>query len=197
MRTQILMFIAAIGLIGSATAAPPGTEGAAAVATSIQPATWIKRKLVRFSPPNVYVPANGYASNTHFISCDEIINRLNFVLLQLGARPDAIVVDQRDCRRGDSMTKSIDATFWVPAPTDGTDNVASGAALAARWQTVELGGASMGLGDCAFLQYVTYKIVPLFTARDIKLISPADCARLGVGLRAEVLKAPHVQPDLE
>jgi hypothetical protein len=198
MRTQLLMFIAAIGLVGSATLAAASTDATAvapsATADSGQSATWTKRKLLRFSPPNVYVPANGYASNTHFISCDEIIDRVNFVLLQLGARAGDIVMDQRDCRRGGAMTKSIDATFSVLAPTDTVQRPAR-TPVAAHWQTVQLGGAAMGIGDCAFLQYVTYKVLPLFSTRNVKLISPTDCAKLGVGLRAEVLKVPQAQAD--
>jgi hypothetical protein len=177
MRAQVLMFIAAIGLVGSAAAADLP-----------QSATWTPRKLLRFSPPSNYVPANGYLSNTHFLSCDELIDRMNFLLSQLGARD--IVVDQRDCRRGGVELRSIDATFSVLAPTDDTHKPAAGAAtpVEAHWQTVELGGAEVGLGDCAFLKYATIKILPLFATKDVKLIPTEVCAKVGVGLRAQLLK---------
>jgi hypothetical protein len=181
MRTQLLMLIAAIGLVGSATAA---------AADSTQSAAWTQRKLLRFSPPANYVPASGYLTNTQFLSCDELINRVQFVLLRLGARADNIAVDQRDCRRGGVEVRSVDVTFSVLAPTGNTGKPAAGAPVAAHWQTIELGGPDVGLGDCAFLRYVTVKILPLFSTRNVKLISTSDCARLGVGLRAEVLKAP-------
>jgi hypothetical protein len=183
MRTQLPMLIAAIGLVGSATAA----------ADSTQSATWTQRKLLQFSPPSNYVPANGYLSNTHFLSCDELIDRVQFVLLKLGARADHITVDQRECRRSGVEVRSIDATFSVLAPIDNTGKPVAGAPVEAHWQTIELGGPDVGLGDCAFLRYVTLRILPLFSARNVKLISTADCARLGVGLRAEVLKAPPEQ----
>ncbi len=178
MRAQVLILIAAIGLVGSAVAAEDST----------QTATWTPRTLMRFSPPSNYVPANGYLSNTHFLSCDELINRMNFLLSQLGARD--IVVDQRDCRRGGVEMRSIDATFSVLAPTDSTHKPAAGAPtpVEAHWQTVELGGADVGLGDCAFLKYATIKLLPLFSTKDVKLIPTEVCAKVGVGLRAQVLK---------
>jgi hypothetical protein len=181
MRAQVLMLIAAIGLVGSAAVA----------ADSTQTATWTQRKLLRFSPPSNYVPANGYLSNTHFLSCDELIDRMNFLLSQLGARD--IVVDQRDCRRGGVELRSIDVTFSVLAPTDDTHKPAAGAPtpVEAYWQTVELGGTDVQLGDCAFLRYATIKILPLFATRNVKLIPTEVCAKVGVGLRAQVLKPPQ------
>jgi hypothetical protein len=186
MRTQLLMLIAALGLVGSATAA-----AAATAADSTQSATWTQRKLLRFSPPSNYVPANGYLSNTHFMSCDELIDRVKFVLLQLGARPDDILVDQRDCRRGGVEVRSVDVTFSVLAPTDSAGRPAAGPPIEARWQTVRLGGADVQLGDCAFLKYVTLKVLPLFSTRNVKLIPTHVCANVGVGLSAQVLKAPQ------
>lgn len=183
MRIQLLMLIAAIGLVGSVTAA----------ADSSQSATWTQRKLLRFSPPSNYIPADGYLTNSQFLSCDELINRLQFVLLKLGARADNIAVDQRDCRRSGVEVRSVDATFSVLAPAGNTGKPGAGAPVEARWQIIELGGADMGIGDCAFLKYVTTKILPLFSTRNVKLISTADCGRLGVGLRAEVLRAPPEQ----
>lgn len=176
MRAQLFMLIAAFGLVGSATAA----------ADSTQSATWTQRKLMRFSPPSNYVPPNGYLSNTHFLSCDELIDRMNFLLSQLGARD--IVVDQRDCRRGGVLLRSIDVTFSVLAPTDGPPKPGAATPVEAHWQTVELGGADVGLGDCAFLKYATIKILPLFTTKDVKLIPTEVCAKVGIGLRAQVLK---------
>jgi hypothetical protein len=180
MRAQLLILIAAIGLVGSVTAA----------ADSTQSATWTQRKLLGFSPPPNYAPGVGYASNAHFISCDEIIDRVQFILVQLGARPDDITVDQRDCRRGQATVRSVDVKFSVLAPADSPANPAAGAPVEAHWQTIELGGSDVGLGDCAFLKYVTLKILPLFSTRNVKLIPPDVCAKVGVGLRAEVLKAP-------
>src|SRR5665213_1475036 len=170
MRTQLLMLIAAIGLVGSATAA---------AADSTQSATWTQRKLLGFSPPPNYAPGVGYASNSQFISCDEIIDRVQFILVQLGARPDDIAVDQRDCRRGQSTVRSVDVKFSVLAPADTPANPAAGASVEAHWQTIELGGADVGLGDCAFLRYVTLKVLPLFATRNVKLISPDVCAKVG------------------
>jgi hypothetical protein len=180
MRAQLLM----VGLVGSVTAA---------AADSTQSATWTQRKLLNFSPPPNYAPGVGYASNANFISCDQIIDRLQFILVHLGARPDNMTVDQRDCRRGQSTVRSVDVKFSVLAPTDPAAKAAGGAPVEAHWQTIELGGSDVGLGDCAFLKYVTLKVLPLFATRNVKLISPDVCAKVGVGLRAEVLKAPPEQ----
>jgi hypothetical protein len=195
MRSHLLMFIAAMGLVGSAMAqAPAAAPAAPSTATdSGQPATWTQRRLLQFSPPPDYVPANGYETNTHFISCDELIDRVTFVLLQLGARAGDFVVDQRDCRRGGPTARSIDVTFSALTPINDAGAKAAGAPVEAHWHTVQLGGAAMGIGDCAFLRYATVKILPLFATREVKLISSADCARLGVGLRAQVLKLPQEQ----
>jgi hypothetical protein len=46
----------------------------------------------------------------------------------------------------------------------------------------------VGLGDCAFLKYATIKILPLFATKDVKLIPTEVCAKVGVGLRAQLLK---------
>jgi len=47
------------------------------------------------------------------------------------------------------------------------------------------------LVDCSYLEYVTKKVLPLFTTRSVKLISPADCAKIKVGLSAQVLMPPQ------
>jgi hypothetical protein len=181
MRTQLLLLMAAIGLVGSVTAAAAG---------STQSATWTQRNLLNFSPPPNYAPGVGYASNAQFISCDQIIERVQFILVQLGARPDGMTVDQRDCRRGQSTVRSVDVKFLVLAPTDTATKPASWPPVEAHWRTIELGGPGVGLGDCAFLKYVTLKVLPLFSARNVKLIPSDVCAKVGVGLRAEVLRAP-------
>ncbi len=188
MRTRLLMLIATIGLVTAATMAAAAVPATAADST--QSATWTQRKLLRFSPPSNYVPPNGYLSNTHFLSCDELIDRMKFLLSQLGARD--MVVDQRDCRRGGVLVRSLDVTFSVLTPTDDTLKAGTGAPVEAHWRTVELGGADVGLGDCAFLRYATIKILPLFSAKDVKLIPTEVCAKVGVGLRAQVL-APTQQ----
>jgi hypothetical protein len=194
-----LLILASLALVSSATVMAETPSAATAVpsseaAGSTQTATWTQRKLLQFSPPSFYVPANGYETNTHFLSCDEVVNRLTFVLQQLGARAGDLAVDQRDCRRGGPMAKSVDVTFSVLAPPDAS-KPAAGVPVEARWQIVQLGGADVDLGDCAFLRYVTLKILPLFSTRNVKLIAPADCARVGVGLRAEVLRPAQQLAD--
>jgi hypothetical protein len=78
---------------------------------------------------------------------------------------------------------------------------ARGALVEAHWRTVELrlglahrgeSGAVLGLGleGCAYLKYVTEKVLPLFSTRDVKAISKEVCEATDVGLRAQVLEMP-------
>ncbi len=188
MRNQVLILITALGLGAIASAVAPAVARASDAADSNQTATWAQRKLLRFSPPAVYVPENGYATRNHYLSCDQMIDRVRFVLEQLGARVDDMRVDDRDCRLGGTTIRSIDVMFSSLEPVDSTGRNITGPPLAVHWQTVTLSGADTGLGDCAFLKYASDRILPLFVTREVKLISPEVCAKVGVGLRAQVLK---------
>jgi hypothetical protein len=122
-------------------------------------------------------------------SCDRIVERLRFVLLQLGARASDLHIDARRCYAG--PVQSLDASFSVLAPSDKTGKGAAGPSVEARWQMVQVGGAGelrLGVADCFYLESVTQKVLPLFSNRDAKAISLADCSRLNVGLSAQVLK---------
>jgi hypothetical protein len=71
----------------------------------------------------------------------------------------------------------------VLAPIGKTGKDAGGPSVEARWQTVQLSP-----GDCDYLEYVTGKVLPLFSTREVKLIPKAGCEKYGVGLSAQVLK---------
>lgn len=178
---SVLLFGVAFLAIANGNAA----DAPSATANSNQSAAWTTRKIEQFSPPNVYVPANGYETNTSSLSCDQIIDRARFLLLQLGARD--ISIDMRDCERKQANEiRMIDITFSALEPSGQAGAVTAGVPIAAQWHTVALKGG--GIGDCAFLNYVTRKVLPAFSTRNVKLISMADCKRIGVGLYAQILK---------
>lgn len=168
MRTHPLMLIAAASLVAST---------AVAAADSNQTAVWEARALRHFSLP---VTVNSETS------CDLIFDEAKLLLQQLGARASDIRADLRGCYAY-TPERSIDVTFSVLVPTKQTSDNAPGPLIEAHWKTVEL------KGDCRFLQNATKKILPLFTTSNVKLVSSADCARLGVGLFGKVLVAPEEQ----
>ncbi len=118
--------------------------------------------------------------------CDDLIKYVRFTLLSLGAHD--VHIDQRGCRGPSGLVRSIDATFWVLAPVSKSVDQASGHTIAARWQTVEIQAATnWDFSTCGSARYVTLKVLPMFSTRDVKDISTAVCDKFGVGLRAQVL----------
>jgi hypothetical protein len=174
MRTRLLMIVAAVGLVAS---------GAVAAADATQTAVWQTRTLRNFTLPLVVNSENGPLQEA---SCDQLYTAAKVLLLQLGARASDMRVDQRGCQSY-TTNKSIDVTFSVLVPTTQPRNNAAGPLVEAHWETVQL------QGNCGVLQQATKRILPLFSTSDVKLISSADCARIGVGLYGKVLKAPAAQ----
>jgi hypothetical protein len=182
MRTGLLMLMVAFGLFRSATAvaadAPAAPGASSEAAQSSQPAVWTRRKLLDFSGPSVITSETG---TWEAASCDRLYDDVKFVLLELGARASDMAVDQRGCYAATSR-RSLDVTFSVLAPIDRSGNAVAGEWVAAHWNTVAL------KGNCAFLEYVTVKVLPLFSTQDAKRIPISDCTRLGgVGLYAKIL----------
>jgi hypothetical protein len=191
MRIPLLMLIAIFGLVASATVIAETPSPAAAppakAAALNEAATWQPRKLVNFS----VLLTDAYPDNT----CEVLMQRLTFVLLQLGARASNLAIDARGCTAHQpNEYKSVDASFSVLVPTDKTGNSATGAFADARWQTVEL-RANGAVATCAWLKYVTEKVLPLFSARDMKLIPETVCEQADIGLRAQVLKPTQESAD--
>jgi hypothetical protein len=204
MRIQLRMLIATIAFLASATAAAADTAATAAPsgsAQSIRTAVWIPHKLHNFGVPDVPAEFSGH------VSCDDLVGELRSLLLRLGARASDLQIDYRGCRRELTL---VDATFSVLAPADKTGRNAAGTLAEARWQTVELATGNGNAPDtlvrsqfpplssdgieirryrtCAYFKYVTNTVLPLFSARDVKVISNAVCDKTGIGLRAQVLE---------
>jgi len=119
--------------------------------------------------------------------CDSTYEQVRRVLLQLGARPSDLNVSELGCPAPNGAA-SIDATFSVLAPIDSAGNAPAGTVVDAHWQTVEL------KGSCIFLFYVTRKILPLFSTRNVKRIPWDFCAKYHVGLRADILTPSQGAP---
>jgi hypothetical protein len=190
MRIQRLTLIVTLNLVistGAAGATPVATTSSSRAAESVQAASWSQPMTIENS---VDLPGH---------TCDDFKGELRFVLLQLGARASDLKVNSnRYCL--------LRATFSVLVPADQTGKNAAHAMAEARWQTVELRTGTVVSGKlltfrdtpgsqlqasydrtCGYFVQVTNRILPLFTARDVKLISSAVCDKTGVGLRAEVL----------
>ena len=159
---------AAIAETPSAAASPPAGAAASNVLATWEPRT-LKNFATMVGPP-----------------CDDLIKYVRFTLLSLGAHD--VHIDQRGCRGPSGLVRSIDATFWVLAPVSKSIDQASGHMIAARWQTVEIQAATnWDFSTCGSARYVTLKVLPMFSTRDVKDISTAACDKFGVGLRAQVL----------
>ena len=193
MRIQLRMLVATIAFIASATAAAadtPTTVAPSGSAQSSQTAVWRTRTLHKFGIPDV----RSVEAPRQLPSCDELVEELKFLLLQLGAQASDLRIDERGCRED---LRLVDATFSVVSPTDKTGGNAAGTLAEAHWQIVELKTNTdrptmtpihrIFYRDCAELEYVTKTVLPLFAVRDVTLISTAICDKTGVGLRAEVL----------
>jgi hypothetical protein len=174
MRTRYLTVLAAVGLTASAVAA---------AADANQTAVWEQRTLRNFTLPLI---ANSETGPLREASCDQLYVAAKVLLLQLGARSSDMRVDQRGCQAYTTIP-NIDVTFWALAPATEAKKKTAGPVVEAHWETVQL------RGNCVVLQEATKIMLPLFATSDVKLISSADCARIGVGIYGKVLKAPAEQ----
>jgi hypothetical protein len=188
MRALSLICLACIALVDLATAqaAAPVTVAAigSTAANSSETAVWERRTLKGFQLPLVVNSENGPLQEA---SCDQLYNTARELLLQLGARANDIEADMRACYAY-TINRSIDVKFYALTPANRRLTKVPAAPVEAMWQTVQLNG------NCRLLENATKRILPLFSTRNAKLISNDDCTRLGVGLYAQVLKAPQEEP---
>jgi hypothetical protein len=174
MRSKLCILLASLGVCASATVG---------AADSVETAVWKTRKLENFTLPLVVNSENGPLQEA---SCDQIYDTAKVLLLHLGARASDMRADMRSCY-GYSQQRSIDVSFSVLAPIKKPKDREAGPLVEGHWERVTLNG------NCRFLADATRKILPLFTTANVKLISADDCARLGVGLYAQILKAPQAE----
>jgi hypothetical protein len=135
--------------------------------------------------PAAWTPRQVHVVYSDF--CDPTYEQVKRVLLQLGARPSDLNVSELHCPAPNGAA-SIDATFSVLVPIDPQAKNAAGAPVDAHWQTVEL------KGSCIFLFYMTRKVLPLFSARNVKRIPWDFCGKYHFGLRADILMPSRAPP---
>jgi hypothetical protein len=111
-------------------------------------------------------------------TCGTAQKILTHTLLRLGARASDFRVDA--CHLGGNQP-SVDARFSVLVPADKTDE--SAATVATRWQFHQWKGEL----NCLEVAYVAHDVLPLFSTKDVRLFSKADCRRSAVGLRVKML----------
>lgn len=141
------------------------------------PAAWTRHRVhLDYGHPPVVISEAGPWDEA---SCDQLYDEVRAAMVQLGARRSDFDVDERGCY-GTRGLRSEDIKFSVLAPADRAVH-ATGETAGAYWKTAEL------TGNCTFLEYLASKVLPLVSARNVVVLSRADCERLGVGVRAEVL----------
>jgi hypothetical protein len=141
---------------------------------SSQTAVWTRREL-HFAPPPGDVP----------LGCARIHDQLKFVLEQLGARKSDLRLDTRSCYMREWWL-AVDATFYVLTPVDAVSKSTAEPSIEAHWQPVRL-RAGNDIDECRLLQYVRREVLPLFSTRNAKVISIADCEKTHIGVSADVL----------
>jgi hypothetical protein len=113
-----------------------------------------------------------YFGFTSKYSCDGLRDKVEGVLLRLGARRDLEVRPFGCSRMGapESLPSlQIKISTLIPAGQGDAKD-----ALEARWETVSLGGVGkLTSGDCELADQIRTKILPLFTSRNLK--SQTDC----------------------
>ncbi|MGH8150356.1 MAG: hypothetical protein ACRETB_10350 [Steroidobacteraceae bacterium] len=172
---------AAVGC-GAASAATTANEAGTA-----QAARWVQKKL-HFT----------YMGFTTHYSCEGLEAKVRSVLLQLGARRAGLDVHSLGCTEPFGRPEAfpgVVGSFYVLEPlSNGQAGHASGATVAAHWQTVRVllsRSALDAAGQCELLEQVKQRILPLFAARDVRFRSicvPHQVTLPGAALRVEVLK---------
>lgn len=164
-----------------------GGAAGAAQTGSAQPARWVQKK--------IYFTYLGFT--THY-SCEGLRDKVQLVLLQLGARKEGLDVHEAGCvapQGGPERFPAVAGTFYVLQPmTEQQVGIPSGAIVAAHWQTVQVQLSPSALdqaGQCELLEQVKQRIVPLFDARNIRFgtnCTPHQLMMPGATLEVDVLK---------
>jgi hypothetical protein len=108
------------------------------------------------------------------------------VLEQLGARKSDLRIDTKSCYLKQWVGLKVDATFYVLTPVGAASKSTAEPSIEAHWQPVRL-LTGRDRDECRLLEYVRREVLPLFSTRNAKLISTADCEKIHVGVSADVL----------
>jgi hypothetical protein len=163
-RTSLpALLLAALALPGLSLANPAGAEPAAPGA---EPGVWQDHKIELH-----------YMGFTTTYSCDGLQSKLELLLRQLGARADA-KVSTYGCDRGFGQpSRFVSATlrFATLQPVDAAAAPATprptAAPLNGDWRNVELAPNrpfDLRDGDCELIEQFSYKVLPLFSTRELQ-----------------------------
>ena len=109
-----------------------------------------------------------YVGFTSHYSCDGLRDKVEQVLILLGARKDDLTVTPYPCSRAGRPEPLPSVRIKVSALRPADAAAASGA-VEAQWKTVNLAGADkLTPGDCELAEQVRDKILPLFSTRNLK-----------------------------
>lgn len=149
-----------------------------------QPAVWTPKETQLVS----------MAFTTHY-SCDGFRDKVQAILLDLGARKEDLKVREAGCsapegRPSPAARVSIKMSVLTPA----TD-AANASVVPAHWKTVELrgnGSRYLDPGDCELVDQVRQQVLALFTTRNVDATitcTPHQLSPTGPVLKVDVLSA--------
>jgi hypothetical protein len=163
---------------------------------NVQAAKWTPREL-RFT----------YMGFTTRFSCEGLQSQVRSILLQLGARPDDLKVNQFACTQNAGVPApfpAVHAKFSVLEPVSADEagsHDASSPVITAHWQTVQLRLDSSPVnesGMCELVEQVKTHILPLFATRNLDFRQhcvPHQLSSRGTTIRVDVMKAPLKQAE--
>jgi len=173
-------------IIGSTFAAASILVAAQAPAFGAEPAVWVQKK-INFT----------YQGFTAYYSCQGLEDTMRNVLTQLGARESDMKLRQTGCTRGPndpSPFPGVNGTFYLLEPAANAQPDQNGNAIKAEWQTVNvrISRSRDQSGSCELIDQVHKKVLPLFSARNVKFQS--TCPTHMVTIKGSTLQADVLKP---
>ena len=173
-----------LGAVAASLLSPAGATEDAAPAAANESAVWAQKE-VTF----VYM---GFTSK---YSCDGLRDRVEHVLLELGAQKKDLKVREWGCTanfgRPDPFP-GVKVKMSVLQPAAATDQPT----VPAHWKTVDVRvddlPSTADSGSCELVEEIHSKIVPLFTTRNVQYRTnciPHQASVTGTSLKLEVLQA--------
>ncbi len=177
MRKLLKAITAAIAIAGVVP-----NSGFGATDPQTQPAVW--------TPKETQFVSMGF---TTLYSCDGLRDKVQAILLDLGARKDDLKVREYGCSAPEGRPSRVaGVSIKMSVLTPATD-AQSPSVVPAYWKTVELrgnGSRYLDPGDCELVDQVRQQVLPLFTTRNVEAdihCTPHQLSPTGPVLKVEVL----------
>jgi hypothetical protein len=138
-----------------------------------------------------------YYGLTALYSCSSIEDKVKDILVDLGARKDAVVL-ANGCPQGNfrpGRIASVRAKFYTLAPVEHGENGNAPGVVGAQWAALELSPGHpffVGDGDCELIQDMKDLLSKNFSLRDLKYRTdcvPFELQMNGFAVTGEVFKA--------